>query len=124
MRATPRQILILAAGSVAIAVLIAVVALRARPEIPTRLTLIDVATGQLYTVNLARHRTGLPAREPRTGKYTLFPVERRGDRWTLTEQGRAMLRGSDIRTDALDQHTGDVVTVSDDILDYRPPNAG
>ena len=124
MHASPRQIVVLAAGVVAIAVAVLFVASRARPDIPTRLTLINVDTGQLYRVNLARHRTGLPARDPLTGEYALFPVEKQQDRWTLTELGRGMLRGSDVNADAVDLETGEVLTSSDDILEYKPPNAG
>lgn len=123
MKAKPWQLVVIALAFVAAGASAAYMLTNAGPKVPSRIMLIDVSTGQLYEVNLKRYRVGLPARDPDQQQYRLFPVQKEGTGWVLTENGRGMIRGTDVDTKAVDLTTGAVVQASQDVREYVPPGA-
>ncbi len=122
MKAKPWQIVIIALAFVAVGASAAYMLSQSGPKIDTKLTLIDVTTGQLYEVNLKKHRVALPARDPEKGEYRLFPVRKNDDgKWVLTDNGRGMIRGTTLAAKAVNIETGEVLESSDSVQDYSPP---
>lgn len=78
------------------------------PEMTNRLVLVDVATGELFTVTLPGSKAILvPANHPDTGKPTLVPVDRREGRWVISRRHLEAVRGLPEKG-ALNEETGEV----------------
>lgn len=58
--------------------------------LPSRLTLVCVATGKTFTLD--RSKVGmLPARNPETGEHTLLICHQRDGKWYVTDRARQTL---------------------------------
>lgn len=123
MKAKPWQIAIIALALVATGASTAyMLSQSGGVKIDTKLTLVDITTGQLYEVNLKKHRVALPARDPEKGEYRLFQVRKSDDgKWFLTENSRGMLRTTKFSTKAVNAETGEVIEASPEITAYTPP---
>lgn len=58
--------------------------------LPSRLTLVCVATGKTFTQDRSRVSM-LPARNPETGEYTLLICQRQDSKWYVSELARQTL---------------------------------
>lgn len=125
MKAKPWQIVIIALACIAVGASAAYMFTRSGPNIPSTIMLVDVSTGQLYQVNIKRHRVGLPAQDPEQKQYRLFPVRKtEAGGWQITENGLGLIRTmTDIDKKAVDPRTGEVLSASADIREYVPPGA-
>jgi hypothetical protein len=123
MKAKPWQIVVIALAFVAVGASAAYMLTSSGPDIPSRITLVDVTTGQLYEVNLKKYRVVLPARDPEQKQMRLFPVKKSGAGWVLTDTGMGMIRGTDLDTKAVNLSTGEVTNASADVRQYVPPGA-
>lgn len=56
-----------------------------RPELPDRLTLVDIATGSTFYIKTGGRRLAiLPERHPETGERSLFPITKNEDgKWVI-----------------------------------------
>ena len=125
MKARPWQIVIIALAFIAVGASAAYMwSQGGGPDIPTRITLIDVTTGQLYEWNMKKYRVSLPAPDPATGEYRLVPVLKKEEGgWELTGNARTMLRGIKSKFAAVDAKTGAIIETSSEIKTYVPPGA-
>jgi hypothetical protein len=123
MKAKPWQIAIIALAFVAVGAAAAYMFSGSGPDVPTRITLIDVTTGQLYDWDMKRYRVALPAPEPASREYRLVPVLKKDGVWELTGNGRSMLKGITAKITAVNAKTGEVVQASADVKEYVPPGA-
>ena len=121
MKAKPWQIVVIALAFIGVGAALTSIVSPSGPDVPTRIMLVDVTTGQLYEVNLKRHRTGLPARDPEHKQHRLFPVKKAGSGWVLTENAMGMIRGTALEVKAVDLRTGEVTHASADVKQYVPP---
>lgn len=124
MKAKPWQIVVIALAFIAVGASTAYMLTSSGPNVPSKIMLVDVSTGQLYEVNLRKHRVVLPARDPDQKQYRLFPIKKSASGWTLTESGMAMIRGTDVDVKAVNLSTGEVTQASSDVRQYVPPGAG
>ncbi len=58
--------------------------------LPSRLTLVCVATGKTFTLDRSKVSM-LPVRNPETGEYTLLICHKRDGRWFVSERARQTL---------------------------------
>lgn len=123
MQAKPWQVVVIALSIVATGIATACM-WPSGPDIPTRLKLINIASGQVYEVDLAAHRVALPARDPETGEYLLVPIRQHDTgEWFLTETAMGMVDPLKLNTAAVNLKTGAVRSPITAIKHYRPPNA-
>ena len=82
-----------------------------RVDLPNEAVFADVSNGDLYTVNLRGRRSAMvPSKNPETGEWTLFPVERdESGAWRITERARFDFEAMDVDKSAVkDMATGEV----------------
>lgn len=122
MQARPWQIAIIALSVVAAGASSAYLLTRSGPNIPTRMTLVDVSTGKLYELDKAKYRVLLPARSPDDGEIRLVPVAKdESGKWVVTGNGMAMLKGLTTKITAVNIETGEVTPAGSKVEKYIPP---
>lgn len=98
---------------------------RERVDKADSVLLMDVATGDLYRVDVRGSRgVAIPARHPDNGERTLIPVIRDDDGvWTITERYRSAVERMEVEpTDRIDRSTWVVGGDFSDIATYRKPS--
>jgi hypothetical protein len=124
MQAKPWQIVVIALALVAAGASTAYMLSQSGPKFPTKITLMDVTTGQLFEWDTKKYRVSLPAADPASGEYRLVPVEKgEGGAWILTGNAKGMLRSITSKVTAVDTKTGEVTGASSDVKRYVPPGA-
>ena len=78
-------------------------------QLKSEMVLVDVVTGDLYTVSTKR--LALPAKRPLTGERTLFPVEETedGEGWALNGRTLSRLPGELSDSNIIDPQSGQVL---------------
>lgn len=86
------------------------------PKPPSSLMLIDVSTGEMFSVKLGKRSHVIPAKNPDTGVRSIFPVEESDDGgWKINE--RYLFALDDVKYNSsviVDINNGTVVPTDDD----------
>lgn len=83
-------------------------------DLSHRITMVDVATGDLYTFNTKKRAVGIPEYSPDTGKATLLPVTRKDDgKWYINLRYIDSIEYMDDASAVTDRDTGLVTVTSD-----------
>jgi hypothetical protein len=105
----PWQIVVVVAAVVAVGISVLRLAVReSSPHLADSVRMVDVNTGDLFDMQVGR--TMIPAKNPRTGTYSLLPVERRDGEMVLSERYRVALKGIEGSHGAVEASTGKVRT--------------
>jgi len=85
-------------------------------QMADKMTLVDVQTGQLYTVDVSGRRTFMfPMRNPDTREIALVPVREIDGEWFILERYVSMMEQVTVPIDAVSDPEGPV-----EILDADP----
>jgi hypothetical protein len=83
-------------------------------DLSHQLTMVDVATGDLYTFNTKKRAVGIPEYSPDTGKATLLPVTKKDDgKWYINQRYIDSIDYMDDVVAVVDRDTGLVKVTSD-----------
>lgn len=93
---------------------------RGGPGLSHNLMLLDVKTGQIYTIDTSGKSVPIPARSPETGERTLYPVTKSEEgEWYLFPRAFGQI-GDMETTDVLDMETGKVTVDLDEVRRITP----
>lgn len=111
----PWQIVLFVAAVIGVGVSIVMFMLGDRPQLSHQVYMVDVGTGEMFSIDPSGKTIPVPSRNPATGERSLFPVAK-GDDGTWKIDSRAMPMVQETRADsagAIDLKTGVVVKVGD-----------
>lgn len=93
-------------------------------DLPHRLTVVDVESGQLYDVDTSRVSMMVPGPHPETGKFTLIPCykDETSGKWMVSSRDARSLRDLDksIKVTAVDLSSGEFLVEPKAPIKYRP----
>jgi hypothetical protein len=88
-KAKPWQIVVVVAAVVAAGITIyRLVSSGDGPRLASSMQMVDVNTGDLFTVEIGSPGAQIPGRNPKTQEYTLLPVEKNPETQQLTVNAR------------------------------------
>jgi hypothetical protein len=85
------------------------------PRPPSSMTLIDVKTGELFSIKFGKRSHVIPAKNPETGDRCVFPIEKTEDGdWIINDRYFPALEGIDFSSSVLvDVNNGTVIPSGD-----------
>ncbi|HZW10948.1 MAG TPA: hypothetical protein VFF69_13685 [Phycisphaerales bacterium] len=116
------QIVLFAVAAIAVAVSAYFTLFRDGLDLPHKLVLVDVQTGDLYSIDPSGKTIPIPARSPVSGEETLYPVARdEGGAWVLDARSLdEVLAFGDRIAGTIDSETGRVVGESKRVRTITP----
>ncbi|HED52620.1 MAG TPA: hypothetical protein ENJ00_00255 [Phycisphaerales bacterium] len=109
MQAKPWQIAVVVIGLlVGIGGIVLAIGKDSGPDLADKLILVDVTTGDTYTVSLRNRSVVIPVKSPETGQRTLLPIELddETESWHISEHYMPALSGIEEISDKVDPETG------------------
>jgi hypothetical protein len=110
----PWQIVLFVLAAIAVAISVARGLLADRPELSHELHLVDIRTGEMYSIDPSGKSIPVPARSPVTGERNLFPVAEGEDgEWTVDYRALNQIKaGRADAAEAIDIDSGRVLEAS------------
>jgi hypothetical protein len=121
------QIVLFVAAGIAVAISGYFTFFRSGINLPHKLVLVDIVTGDLYGIDSDGKTILIPARSPVSGEKSLYPVAKGDDgEWVLDARSLEEIRAiAEQKELAIDEETGRVIGKSKDVRrissgDLRP----
>jgi len=87
------------------------------PKPPSVMTLIDLHTGELYSVKLGSRAYFIPMKNPATGSRSLYPVSKDdNENWVISERFQDALGGEDVDKSVIGDMSNGVVVPIDEVV--------
>lgn len=116
------QIALFVAAAAVLAVSIAYTFRGSGVEFADKVMLVDVKTGQVFSVDTSKRTIGIPARHPETGERTLYPIRREnGGEWVIEPRALGALVSAGVAApDVVDPNSGKVIGATSRVRSLSP----